>query len=168
LRGLVEEGGSLKQLVWTRTSAAVLALSEIDIQGEAQAECSQEMLVCEPFELPDGQRVGFANFAICQLSQIASQEALASALASFAQDAQRRVFLLVVDMRPSQCAASRMNFARLKMNELLSKHRGLPKTFVLLLHCPASESLRARLSTTPPLVTAGESLFVMPFRTRPP
>jgi len=139
LRSLIEEGGCLKQLIWTRTSAAVLALTELGAGTELAADRSLEMLVCEPFQLPDGAHVGIANFAVCQLAQVMTQEALTSALDAFFHDAQRRVFLLVVDARPSECPTSRVNFARLKVNEMLEEHHGPSKACVLLLHCPARD-----------------------------
>ncbi|KAL1518601.1 hypothetical protein AB1Y20_002889 [Prymnesium parvum] len=130
----------VKRIVYTRTSAALLAMPTYDL-GTVDSAASEdrkllESLICEPFDLPSGGRATIANFMICPLSRIRTQEALISALDTFCSQEGKLVFLVFINMADAHTSRDTVNYVRQKVDEL--SRRSASKHVVLVLHSPAS------------------------------
>lgn len=144
LRGMVEDGGTHKHIVFTRTSADVLAmpvwgLQEHDDSSFAIDHPLLEALLCD--QLSSGRMLSLDDVALCPLSLVTTNEVLVNTLRDFRQHERKCVFILFVDMAATP--SSQVNLARLRIDEVLREvpREGTtppPKSFVLVLHFPAS------------------------------
>ena len=145
LRGMVSTRTAQRMVVYTRTTASLLSLPAHGLESSEDESSASEMhlleaLICEPFslELPDGENeiVTLADFALCPLSLLTTQEALLACLRSFRSAASsKRVLLFFIDM--AETPTSRVNFVRSKVDELCSGMAS-NKSIGLIMHFPAS------------------------------
>lgn len=144
LRGMVEDGGTHKHIVFTRTSADVLAmpvwgLQEHDDSSFAIDHPLLEALLCD--QLSSGRMLSLDDVALCPLSLVTTNEMLVNTLRDFRLHEQKLAFVLFVDMAATP--SSQVNLARLRIDEVVREvpREGAtppPKSFVLVLHFPAS------------------------------
>ena len=144
LRGMVEDGGTHKQIVFTRTSADVLAMPVLGLHEHDESSFAidfplLEALLCD--QLSSGSMLPLADVALCPLSLISTNEMLVGTLRDFRQHEHKRAFVLFVDMAATP--SSRVNLARMRIDEVLREapREGTappPKSVVLVLHFPAS------------------------------
>ena len=135
-----------KLVVYTRTTASLLALpahglETTDDESTVANIRLLEALICEDFELPmvDGgtKTITLADFALCPLSLLTTQEALIACLRFFRSPAStKRVLLFFINM--AETPTSRVNFVRSKVDELFSDAEGTTLSVVLVMHFPAS------------------------------
>ena len=136
-----------KLVVYTRTTASLLALPMHGMDVAAQDNTMHDLrlleaLVCEPFTFlgltwdlhAQEETVTLEDFVLCPLSQLTTQEALVLTLRSFAGSSSKRFLAFFIDM--AETPTSRVNFVRLKIDEMLGDHTG--KSVALVLHFPGS------------------------------
>ena len=148
------DGRQHKHLIYTRTSAAVLAMPSYGLKADADVETLAyslsllEALVCEPFICEQsGETLSISNIALCQLSHLSSQEALTGVVRNFLTGYglhYKCALVFFVDM--AETPTSRVNFCRHKIDEELRRFderskSGDPmpsKSVFLVLHSPAA------------------------------
>jgi len=145
LQGMVSTRTAQRMVVYTRTTASLLSLPAHGLESSEDESSASEMhlleaLICEPFslELPDGENeiITLADFSLCPLSLLTTQEALLACLRSFRSAASsKRVLLFFIDM--AETPTSRVNFVRSKVDELCSDMAS-NKSIVVIMHFPAS------------------------------
>ena len=149
LRARVSDHSAHKLVIYTRTTAPVLALPAHGLEGVTHdrspyEDALLEALICERFDisLPDGsvESISLDNFTLCPLLQLTTQEALIAALRSFFRPtdenagAWKRALVFFINM--SETPTSRVNFLRLKIDEMLDEEAS--KSVVLIMHFPSS------------------------------
>jgi hypothetical protein len=147
LKSVVTDCDSRKMIVYTRTTASLLALPVYGLETANVLEHSSvydyqlmEALICERFMLPSGDDVSIDDFALCPLSQLTSQDALTGCISTFlGRSNPKRVLVFIINM--AEASTSRVNFVRLKSDELLAELASAaccPKSIVFVMHAPSA------------------------------